>query len=1224
MVANLFVERLRSPGGVLPKLCLVLGGGASLQKAKRDFLQHFATVQPTASWSPSELDARFDRYLEEGLPASQRAAALDFLSHQFEALQPSDSYKLLVLLAKEGLLDAVVTTNFDNLLEAAERELGLSVFQTYAAGVSLPFVAGDQLLLPSRPKYLKLRGDLEAKVVTGLTSEQARGAGYAPALSLLLRNILGTHQVLFLGYSGHDASFARELQEAGLLPEPVYWCGSEPLDASSPLGAALTGAKVEHVRCAFDEALTAIADASLSKSALLPADIGFIEPLVAQRIRRANQNFLENYAFPERRDRASLIRGRAGAMDAVSQFRSNTERPLLILVGESGLGKTSLLVRLHDASFAGSFPEVLLLSARSFTTTEVEREVAEALGYLSENSAAVVYQLSTWLRKKGLQLLVAVDGLNEFASLEDRCIDLVKRLVRLARWLQPHATIRIIATIRPRSWQDVYSRLDTYELRRLLWSNSRFDDSVGVVRLQELRGAELKALYHSYAEHYAVETPFRHLRSHERQLLSDPYLLALAMAQHRSLGRHSLAFDSFERLIKDRLIGAFGSSEGRRVETALARLVGKAFRVQAVAFTDADLEAVGLSDADCSKLLDSRILTTLARGTYGFWHERLQQAFLTKAIVEQGALEIGSKQELAEMLVHARQNDVLSAALRETFVHMRAEDSTFEMGLVVGILRSGVDAGTGADTERRACWHFANDVLLGIASAKPGRFLELARGLLPSGEAASETGQLKEALIRASSVLPLGDRLRFHQILLESNDPAVLEISSGLRMKSLSLYLLEKEEKVQAILEDPVMSPFFRSEGSAGWGAVARCLGIISQLGPDNTSAEEWQRISRCIREAARQLAEQVEDDPSGRKEFIEYTLAHAHRFLFNSDFRIAEAFYMAPSRRFFAGMFHKLRGGEGLTIDDLEGMRPFVRDLSQSADFIICNLLVCLSIEVEGEQTMSALDELARRLSKEAEAAEVDFFLSAVFCALFVSGKSPHHRVESYTKMFMQAMPDTLLDNPGLERGRRRGRFVDPFDQQFEDGFNPLAFYFYSAPANERRRYDYLTYQNLDAEHDFVPLYWEWLERFEDEANRQGAVRIVHALGQMVSLWPKEGLHALERLLARTEPIIRRAIVRVLAEAYVSSPGETRQVLERAAGTFSYAEESEIRWRSELRLEERTLEQLQWARVLFFFRSAEPTRDLIWKWTEALVTSTSFPEALSTIFSETLTALRG
>jgi len=193
----------------------------------------------------------------------------------------------------------------------------------------------------------------------------------------------------------------------------------------------------------------------------------------------------------------------------------------------------------------------------------------------------------------------------------------------------------------------------------------------------------------------------------------------------------------------------------------------------------------------------------------------------------------------------------------------------------------------------------------------------------------------------------------------------------------------------------------------------------------------------------------------------------------------------------------------------------------------------------------------------------------------------------------------------------------LDPFDQQFEDGFNPLAFYFYNAPSRGRQGHYYHDYMESKPRGvDLLPLYWKYLESCESRIRPIGVVRVVHALGQMISLWPNEGLAALEHLVGRTEPMVRRAVVRVLAESHVRFPLETSAMLERAGSAFTENELFEIQCRRDRHLAERTLEQLQWARILHFLDCQHSPGDFIFKLVGILVNSHAVPEAFGRILT--------
>lgn len=58
--------------------------------------------------------------------------------------------------------------------------------------------------------------------------------------------------------------------------------------------------------------------------------------------------------------------------------------------------------------------------------------------------------------------------------------------------------------------------------------------------------------------------------------------------------------------------------------------------------------------------------------------------------------------------------------------------------------------------------------------------------------------------------------------------------------------------------------------------------------------------------------------------------------------------------------------------------------------------------------------------------------------------------------------------------------------------------------------------------------------------------IRIVHALGQMISIYPEEGYFALEHLRDYNEPIIRKGIIRLHKENYIRFNEITKRQLKK------------------------------------------------------------------------------
>jgi hypothetical protein len=218
-----------------------------------------------------------------------------------------------------------------------------------------------------------------------------------------------------------------------------------------------------------------------------------------------------------------------------------------------------------------------------------------------------------------------------------------------------------------------------------------------------------------------------------------------------------------------------------------------------------------------------------------------------------------------------------------------------------------------------------------------------------------------------------------------------------------------------------------------------------------------------------------------------------------------------------------------------------------------------------------------------------------------------------------VERFPQAHLVNPGQIRAQMHGLFLDDFDQQFEDGFNPFAYYFYNAPSGRRSQVSYARFNDTA---NTVPLYDELLARFETERSGKGIIRIVHALGQMAGIWPDCAMSELLKLAGRREPTIRRSLIRVLSECFRRFPVETGALIARSGAALSEEERYSIECASDPRIRHRTFEQLNWCRVINGLEAAcgKPTLEVL---CGPLVEATSWSEAVLNISLNVIEMLR-
>jgi hypothetical protein len=213
-VAALVRERFENPR-CEARIALFLGAGADIsaggltfRELKRGLVTRFGTRPVSAATPDTTIDAAFQDILTDTLRQDDRGHVIDQIFRDAGATEPSDSYRLLILLAARGAIDALVTTNFDCMLERAEAELGLNVLHIMGPGIARPPAVTGQVSKAKVP-YLKLHGDTSARIVPNVTDAELANQRYDPAMVSMLDDLLRRHVFVFVGYSGWDVQLAQ-------------------------------------------------------------------------------------------------------------------------------------------------------------------------------------------------------------------------------------------------------------------------------------------------------------------------------------------------------------------------------------------------------------------------------------------------------------------------------------------------------------------------------------------------------------------------------------------------------------------------------------------------------------------------------------------------------------------------------------------------------------------------------------------------------------------------------------------------------------------------------------------------------------------------------------------------------------------------------------------------------------------------------------------------------
>src|SRR5581483_5089677 len=391
----------------------------------------------------------------------ERALLIDWIFHRTQPLEPSDAYKLLVLLAEVGAIDAIVTTNFDLMLETAQSQMGLDVFQVFAPGVARPYLLSHPRFdLPKRP-YLKLHGDIASRSVTLLTPDDLKNATYDQSMLELLTSILRTHDLVMIGYSGLVPVLAKIIVDStDSSTNRIFWCNPQSPSPDSVLYRALAG-RLRLVHITFDELMMSIAKPVLERPSLSRTAPTYLRCLFDWRIEYCNREYLHMYG--ERSGKSLVdVFARRRALERRLQSFIFGNRPLAIVTGPSGFGKTTLGIRLCKTLASNPTAKILLIRSKALHDDgDVEQYVVEQLGWLGSRTPISLFQLERWISANGLLLVLFIDGINEFSSDLGRCTQFFRGILRLC-YLLPEmgSALRVIVTIRQETWNAMLPHVD--------------------------------------------------------------------------------------------------------------------------------------------------------------------------------------------------------------------------------------------------------------------------------------------------------------------------------------------------------------------------------------------------------------------------------------------------------------------------------------------------------------------------------------------------------------------------------------------------------------------------------------------------------------------------------------------------------------------------------------------------------------------------------------------
>ena len=311
----------------------------------------------------------------------------------------------------------------------------------------------------------------------------------------------------------------------------------------------------------------------------------------------------------------------------------------------------------------------------------------------------------------------------------------------------------------------------------------------------------------------------------------------------------------------------------------------------------------------------------------------------------------------------------------------------------------------------------------------------------------------------------------------------------------------------------------------------------------------------------------------------LEIMKKYSYNVLFNSGFDVESDYSHISYDEEYSEILNSLKNSRTITGSQLDSLVQRQDISNNMVLFLLFNLAIVYSMQINKIETLSTIKKWVSN-SKDLNPENIDFILSCSFMALYHD--DPLNRkdfVDIFDKM-CQLYETKMFEQPSIKRQSTFCKFTEEFDTIFEDGFNPTAFLFYTAP--------------IDKTGDALKRYDELCSTLWESGNHNKILKIVHSIGQMISIYPQNGFVELKKLLKYDEQIIHRGIVRVLAENIQRFPVETINFINDSHIELSNDDLLYIWGAPNKFVGNRAFEQLHWSRLLYTL--SRQNKDLIRK----------------------------
>lgn len=1133
--------------------CLFLGAGADVSSGgvlfsdlKKAIVSNTRADKIYEQESIALIDKDFNEMIES-LDDESRCRIIEYFIKNSQEWIPSDGYKLLILLAKEKCISSVITTNFANLLEKTQEQLGIEAFQIFSPATAIP----PQYFInrkANKAVYLKMHGDLNGKLITHLTNTEIEGKPYQSEFINLFEHLICNEVLIFLGYSGWDTKIAEIFGRNMKSIKTVYWCNIAEPDEAAPLIKQFkkNNIVIKFVNYNFDKALQTMATELFKDRLLFHVDSIFIWAMVKFKIARLQKEFIKNI----QQETIGLVTVNRTKQDVLDDFILDKKRNLCIITGNSGVGKSLLLVKFCESYKNDNQVFPIPLNSMVTYSNNLLDYIVKKLGYIAKDPFTVLYQFSSWANEQQKDFIFVIDNLgNKIGTMKELAV-LLNNLIELAYVVRTFQRVKFIITLRTNIWNNIYQLLDINYLQSIIWNDGN-DNINASIRLGSFDEYELEQAIRNIFSF----TKQQEISSDIRQLIKEPSLYGLI--QRNAYVLEDISNLNIYKVFEQIFFNGFSKK-------ALEKLAYFYFSRYIKTAQQKELSKESIEYMKNSEQLKNII--SIEEEEICFKNDLVFEYSLASYLNSKEYIDIflrDYKNFEQEYLLNQLPSTICNGIAR--YCGIICED----FGKVIKLLYLLI---INVSNPSQVIKKFVNNVFKFMALYNAQKY---SQNICRMKINCNEFQKLQSFMVYSTGFLQDCYAYRVLDFFKKSSSSVSAECTILLNDRfSNELRNLETKEEIKSYFSKYENIIADRNNKTI---SLFLLLFVMGKIGRDNVYRESYEYISELIAEEIKKFS--IHQSKRDIQETKNMFLKYAYLIFFNANEDLEETYYNYPNRLEMREIFSQIKEHKDLTADQISTI-CFLTNHFNAIDFFVCNIIFIYMTTYSLEYALRNLDAMYNSFDNDTTVLELDFYLSAVFLSCYVANplkREPH--IERFKKV-INDFETKLFISPSSSRLSSVRKFADKFELEFEDGFNILTNYTYTAPMN-----NYLKDNPIEAADEYLSVFWELVNTLDQNGMYNDMVRIIQAINQMTVNWPTEGLEALNKFNYYKHPILRKAIIRTIGENYLRYPTIIEKFIEQTGEAFSEDELLQIYATTDSQIENRTLEQLVWARAIYYVK---------------------------------------